>query len=89
MLRKLLLVGLFVNLEPGSILQIAIGTIVCAVHLLVQLVACPYKNPMDGYLAQGSSFSLMMVFTCCLIYKFDALTASEACGRRVVEQREK
>ena len=78
MLRKLLLVGLFVPLAPGSILQITIGTIVCAVHLLVQLVARPYKNPMDDYLAQGSSFSLLMLFICCLIYKFDALTASEA-----------
>ena len=33
MLRKFLLVGLFVIVEPGSITQITLGTIVCAVFL--------------------------------------------------------
>ena len=32
MLRKFLLVGLFVNVAPGSIMQISIGTITCAVR---------------------------------------------------------
>jgi hypothetical protein len=32
--RKFLLVGLFVNLEPGTILQIAVGTIVSAAYLV-------------------------------------------------------
>ena len=31
MARKFLLVGLFVTVAPGSITQIAVGTIVCAV----------------------------------------------------------
>ena len=37
MLRKFLLVGLFVTLEPGSVLQITIGTIVAAAYLMVQV----------------------------------------------------
>ena len=37
MLRKFLLVGLFVTLVPGSILQITIGTIVAAAFLMVQV----------------------------------------------------
>ena len=37
MMRKFLLVGLFVTLEPGSILQITIGTIVAAAYLMVQV----------------------------------------------------
>ena len=37
MLRKFLLVGLFIVLEPGSILQITIGTIVAAAYLMVQV----------------------------------------------------
>ena len=39
MLRKFLLVGLFVIIQPGSILQIVIGTITCAIFLMVQLQA--------------------------------------------------
>ena len=61
-LRKFLLVGLFVTIEPGSILQISIGTIVCAMYLMVQLQAQPYRNMSDNYLAVSSSFSLLMVF---------------------------
>lgn len=34
MLRKFLLVGLFVTVMPGTIMQISMGTIVCAVYLV-------------------------------------------------------
>ena len=34
MLRKFLLVGLFVTLMPGAIMQISVGTIVCATYLV-------------------------------------------------------
>ena len=36
MLRKFLLVGLFVTVDPGSMTQIAIGTIVAAMYLMVR-----------------------------------------------------
>jgi len=77
MLRKFLLVGLFVTVMPGTIMQISLGTIVCAVYLMVQLQASPYKNRSDDYLAVASSFSLLMVFFCSIIYKYASLTASE------------
>jgi len=90
MLRKFLLVGIFVTLAPGSILQISVGTIVTAAYLMVQLQASPYKNDMDDYLAQGSSFSLLMVFFCSIIYKYDALTASEDLQTKMsIEQKDK
>ena len=44
MMRKFLLVGIFVVLERGTITQIAIGTIVAAAYLMVQLQAKPYKS---------------------------------------------
>ena len=44
MLRRFLLVGIFVVVEPGKVMQIVAGTIVCGVYLLVQLQAKPYKN---------------------------------------------
>lgn len=39
MLRKFLLVGLFVILSPGTILQIAVGTVVSAAYLVRLLTA--------------------------------------------------
>ena len=44
---------------------------------MVQLQASPYKNQSDDYLAVASSFSLLMVFFCSIIYKYASLTASE------------
>lgn len=39
MLRRLVLVGLFVNVAPGTMMQVSLGTIFCAVYLIVQLQA--------------------------------------------------
>ena len=61
MLRKFLLIGLFVIVEPGSILQISVGTITSAMYLMVQLRADPYRNKVDNNLACGASFGLLMV----------------------------
>ena len=61
MARKFLLVGLFVNLQPGTLLQITVAVIVCATYLMVQLQAAPYKNRSDDFTAAAASFSLLMV----------------------------
>jgi hypothetical protein len=55
-------------------MQIAAGTIVASVFLLVQLQAKPYRNSSDDLLASASSFSLVMVFLCSIFYKYAALT---------------
>ena len=68
MLRKFLLVGLFVTIKPGSIMQIALATIVTAVFLLVQLQAKPYKNASDDYLASSASFAMLMLFVCSVLF---------------------
>ena len=89
MLRKFLLVGLFVTFKPGSVEQIAIGTVVCATYLMVQLQASPYKNPSDDYLAVASSFSLLMVFFCSVIYKYAALVVVEDLQEKMsIEQQD-
>jgi len=77
MLRKFLLVGVMVLVEPGAILQISIGTITCAAYLIVQLKAAPYRNREDGFLADASSFSLLILYFCCTVYKFDTLMAAD------------
>ena len=77
MLRKFLLVGLFVVIEPGSVTQIALATIVTAVFLLVQLQSKPYKSASDDFLASAASFALLMLFICSIIYKYVELTDTE------------
>jgi len=76
MLRKFLLVGVMVLVNPGTIQQISMGTIFCATYLIVQLKAAPYHHRTNGFLADASSFSLLMFYFCCTVYKFDALTSS-------------
>jgi len=77
-----------VLVEPGTLLQISIGTMFCAAYLLVQLKAAPYTKRADCFLADASSFSLLMVYFCCTVYKFDMLTASDEL-QLSLEQREK
>lgn len=77
MIRRFVLVGLFVVVEPGTIMQITLATIFCAVYLMVQLQVRPFKRPGDNYLALAASFSLMMLFLCSIIYKLVALTDQE------------
>jgi len=55
MLREFLLVGIFVTVEKGTILQITIGTVVSAAYLMIQVQAAPYNNQMDDHLAQASN----------------------------------
>ena len=76
--RKFLLVGLFVwQPKQGSITQIVVGTIVTAVYLMIQLQARPYKHPTDDYLATASSFGLLMLFVCSIVFKYTTLTDTE------------
>ena len=68
--RKFLLVGLFVwQPTQGSVTQLAVGTIVAAVYLMIQLQARPYKHATDDYLATSSSFGLLMLFLCSIVFK--------------------
>jgi hypothetical protein len=89
MLRRFLLVGLFVVIQPGQIMQICAGTIVAGIFLLIQLQAKPYKNPSDDLLASASSFALLMVFLCSIFYKYASLIDSEELQAKMSdEQRE-
>ena len=75
--RRLVLVGIFVLIERGSIMQLVIGTAFCAIYLLLKMQVGPYKETSDDCLANGSSFALLMVFLCCIIFKVGTLTELE------------
>ena len=74
MLRRFLLVGVFVVIQPGSIQQLAYATFVTLFYLAVQLMAAPFKSLSDDFMAATSSLALSMLFVICLLYKFGALT---------------
>ena len=74
MVRRLTLVGVFVVIEQGSIVQLMIGTAFSAGYMLIQMQVDPYLETSDDYLANGCSFSLLVYFLCCIMYKVGALT---------------
>ena len=67
--RRFVLVGYFVVIKRGTIMQLFLGTIFSAAFLMVQLQARPYINRSDDLLALASSFCLLMLFVCCTFYK--------------------
>ena len=53
MSRRLLLVGVMVTFQQGSIQQLACGTLGCMLYLVMQLLAVPYKALSDDFLASA------------------------------------
>ena len=77
MLRRLLLVGVFVVIKPGSVEQLAYATLVNILYLAIQMNASPFESPYDGFMASSCSMSLTVLFVLCGWYKFGALTQLE------------
>jgi len=74
MARRLVLVGLLIVFKPGSIEQLAVGTILALIYCVVQVQAAPYARISDNFLASVASLCLVAVLLCCTYYKFAALT---------------
>ena len=91
MFRRFLLVGLFViwPYERGSLMQLASALLVCVIYLLIQQHAKPFLSLTDDYVAISSSFSLVVLFICCIYYRFSVLTELKAINDRMsYEQRQ-
>ena len=76
MARRFVLVGAFMLVWPGSLVQLILGTVTAAMFLLVQIQARPYKRTSDNYLASAASFCLLIYFLCCVMYKISGLVDS-------------
>lgn len=74
MLRRLLLVGVFVLIKPGSIEQLASASLVALAFLSIQLTAAPFRRPDDNFLASACSLALAVLFLLSILYKYAALT---------------
>jgi hypothetical protein len=49
MARRLTLVGVFVVIEQGSMLQLMIGTGFCASYILIQMQVSPFESRLTQY----------------------------------------
>ena len=58
MARKMILTGALVLIEPGSLLQIFLGILVCAGYLAIMIHANPYRMGMDNLLAKSTGAQL-------------------------------
>ena len=70
--RRLTLVGVFVVIEQGSMMQLMIGTAFSACYMLLQMQAGPYAETSSDFLANGCSFALLMFFLCCITFKVNS-----------------
>jgi hypothetical protein len=69
MTRRLTLVGVFVMIEQGSMMQLIIGTAFSACYMLLQMQVDPYAETSSDFLANGCSFALLVFFLCCIAFK--------------------
>jgi len=89
MLRRFLLVGIFVTVRQGSIEQLTYGAITALLFLALQVKAAPYRNASDDLMAAACSLCLALLFLCCVIYKIGALTDLHYLQARMsLEQRD-
>ena len=72
--KKLVLVGFFCLLKPGSVLQVVSAFVVSAVFSLLVGIAAPYKDESDDYFAKACSFALTMLFFFVTVLKIGVLT---------------
>ena len=86
MLRRLVLVGVFVVVKPGSIEQLAFATFVVILYLVLQLMTSPFRSRADGFMAAACSLALTVLFNICLLYKYGALTQLEDLQERMTPE---
>ncbi|KAL3926142.1 MAG: hypothetical protein SGPRY_003439, partial [Prymnesium sp.] len=87
MLRRFVLVGLLV-LYQDTMMQLIIATLLCAVFLLLQVQASPYRRKEDELLASISSFCLVVVFMCATSFKYLSFTnLNDIQDKMSIEQR--
>lgn len=74
MIRRLVLIGFLVVVEPGSLIQLVLGTTFAFLFFALQMQAMPYKLKSVAYLAMASSGALTAFFILCTYFKFESLT---------------
>jgi hypothetical protein len=73
MFRRFMLVGLLSIVQPGSILQLLLATLVSLLYLTLQLQAAPFKQQGDNFVALVCSISLVILYLSSIILKLKTL----------------
>lgn len=73
--------------SPLQVVQIIIGTVFCAVYMLLQMQADPYHDVADDFLANACSFSLLVVFVCMLLFQVATLTEMDELQQRMSDEQ--
>ena len=73
MTRRLLLVGIFVIVNPGSIEQLAYATITSVLFLTIQTTASPYRTGSNNLMAAVCSLAIVLLFLISILCKCNAL----------------
>jgi hypothetical protein len=76
--RKMLITGGLIVVAPGSLAQIAIGTLVCLAHLLICTNLGPLVDPLDDVLQQLTSLQLLCTLQIAVLLKANQNSASMA-----------
>jgi hypothetical protein len=58
MMRKMILTGALALIEPGSLLQIFLGILICAAYVVILIHASPFRVGMDNILAESTGAQL-------------------------------
>ena len=74
--KKLVLVGFFVLLEPGTMLQLLVAFVFSLLCMLATAVASPFVSDVDDSVAKVFGFALATVFFFALVIKVKVLTES-------------
>ena len=77
MLRRFVLVGIFVTVRQGSVEQLAYALLTTLLYMTLQLKVAPYRSMVDELLAMTCSLCLAVLFACCILSKYGELTELE------------
>jgi hypothetical protein len=72
--QKLILIGFFVLLKPGSFTQLALGMCIALFFAVLQLQVQPYRRLADNLLAASAQISLVLFFSNCILFRVHELT---------------
>ena len=73
LLRRFLLVGVAVVIQPGSVAQLTFATLFSMMFSVFEHQLRPYKSPYDNFLAISASFTLSILFFSCVLLKLGVL----------------
>ena len=82
MLRKLIIIGLLVLVDRGSILQIYVAICISFVFFALHVKTWPYKASEDNWLKATTEVSLFIVIMVSIVLRADL--AGESVGKELV-----